>query len=354
MDKKEEFTIRPHLKTLSLVPENQEMPIHFLKKWAIADRYFFRRNHFPYPLLPKESFLLSINGTGVKRSLVFHYKDILSMPSRSHLVTLECSGNKRKKFKPRVYGEQWGDGAISQGWWKGVSLKYLLNITGLHSTAKEVVFEGFDHGKRTDMEGDISFIRSLPLEEALHPDVIIAYEYNNKTIPYKHGFPIRLIVPNWYAMASVKWLKRITVIDYHYEGPFQTFDYMYKPKNGTPYPVTFKNVNSTIQKPLNYDQLDTGTHLVEGLAWTGLGTISLVEISTDNGNTWNSTKLKKNPNQPYSWTTWNYQWNVKEKGEYLIMSRAYDTYGRKQPLESIWNEKGYGYNSINKIHVIVK
>lgn len=140
-------------------------------------------------------------------------QDILRMPSKEVIVPLECSGNKRENFVPRVYGEQWKSGSISQGARRGVPLKYILDIAGLTKSSEEIVFEGHDKGKRKDMDEIVSFKRSLPLSKALHEDTIVVYEYNGKQIPYKRGYPLRLIVPGWYAMVSVKWLKKITVID---------------------------------------------------------------------------------------------------------------------------------------------
>ena len=160
---------------------------------------------------------------------IFSLQEIYSLPSKTIKVVLECSGDKRELFKPKVYGEQWGKGAISQGIWKGVSLRTLLQHTGLIDSAKEIVFEGYDYGERPDSNQLFNFSRSLPLEKALDPATIIAYEYNNHPIPFKHGFPLRLIVPGWYAMASVKWIKKITVIDEEFKGPFQAVDYVYYP-----------------------------------------------------------------------------------------------------------------------------
>ncbi|MBM7573281.1 molybdopterin-dependent oxidoreductase [Aquibacillus albus] len=123
----------------------------------------------------------------------------------------------------------------------------------------------------------------------------MSYEYNNQTIPFKHGYPLRLIVPQWYAMASVKLIKQISVIDSNFKGPFQTIDYVYYPNkenNKNAFPVTTINVNSTIQKPLDKEILNTGTHLIKGITWTGKGFITKLEISVDGGITWLYAKLE--------------------------------------------------------------
>lgn len=348
--------ISPYLFTKKLDPENQESPIYFLDYWNTPSKYFYRRNHFPFPSLTYDNFWLSIYGS-ITQPRLFHYNEIITMPSKSLVVPLECAGNKRSNFNPKVYGEQWEDGAISQGKWTGVSLTYLLNSVGLSKNNQEVVFEGADFGKRTDMQGSFPFKRSLPLEKALHPDTIIAYQYNDKPLSYKHGYPFRLIVPNWYAMASVKWLQKIKIMDQPFKGPFQSDDYVYYPNKNDDKdkkPVTMMNVNSTIQQPLNLSILDTGTHEIRGLAWTGQGQIAEVQLSFDQGETWKDVSIQTLPNEPYSWSRWSYNWDVNNKGEYTIYSRARDSTGRIQPLTAFWNRKGYGYNAVSKITVKVE
>jgi len=191
----------------------------------------------------------------------------------------------------------------------------------------------------------------------LHPDTIIAYELNDKPIPFYQGFPLRLIVPQWYAMTSVKWLKQIKVIDGTFKGPFQTVDYVYYPHEEDDLGarlVTNIKVDSIIQQPTNYSILDMGIHQIYGVAWTGHGIIKKVEISFDKGITWHESEFYQNGNQPYSWVLWKYRWNIPERGEYSIMSRATDSTGKIQPFEGEWNRKGYGYNAVYSIKVKVE
>ena len=162
---------------------------------------------------------------------------------------------KEPNFNPKVYGEQWEDGAISQGKWTGVPLKDLFEKAGSLPIVQEIVFEGADFGKKPGIQKNIPYVRSLPLEKALHPDTIIAYQYNDKPLSFRHGYPLRLIVPNWYAMASVKWLSKIEVIDHSFKGPFQTDDYVYYPHKDNDkekFPVTILHVNSIFNNPLTY------------------------------------------------------------------------------------------------------
>jgi DMSO/TMAO reductase YedYZ molybdopterin-dependent catalytic subunit len=348
--------IEPYLITRELKPENQETPIHFLRQTITPTEYFFIRNHFEYPKQTQHANFLPIEGN-VLRPAVIKYEDLIRMPSKTLVLPLECAGNKRAYFNPEVYGEQWKDGAMSQGIWKGVPLVHLLTFIGLKSTALEVVFEAYDYGKRKDLQGTFNYTRSLPIHKALHPDTLVAYELNGKPIPFKHGYPLRLVVPQWYGMASVKWLKRIIVIDHHFKGPFQEIDYNYYPYKDSDEgktPVTHINVSSIIQRPLSNSILDTGKHSIEGIAWTGAGVIVEVEVSTDGGANWHKAKLSQDLSQPYSWTFWEYNWKVPYKGEYTILSRARDSFGRSQPLEAIWNRKGYGYNAVYTIKIKVE
>lgn len=345
---------RPYLITRTLQPgENQEHPIHFVRRTMTPPEVFYRRNHLPYPKPEEFTYRLPIGGE-VTRQTIFTLGDLQVMPSRAFLVTLECAGNKRAYFEPKVFGEQWKDGAISQGVWKGVPLCTLLKETGLTARACEVVFEGYDYGERTDVEGIFHYCRSLPIIKALHPATIIAYELNGQPIPFKHGYPIRLIVPGWYGMASVKWLKQITVIDHNFKGPWQDIDYNYYPyadSDEGKQPVTTIKVNSTIQEPVDMSILDTSVHEIKGIAWTGNGTIVRVEISLDNGSTWTDTELSQERSEAYAWTFWRYNWQVDKPGEYTITVRASDSSGCVQPLKPEWNRKGYGFNAISRTRI---
>lgn len=340
--------VRPYLTTRSLSPENQETPIHFISlRQPIADSLFYRRNHFPYPILTPESYTLKISGS-VDHPLRLHYSELLNLPSQTNRVLIECSGNKRAYFEEKVFGEQWEHGALSEGIWKGVPLTTLLEYSGINDDAAEVVFRGRDTGVKNGQH--VYYERSLPIDKALHPEVMIAYEYNGKPISHKHGYPFRLIVPGWYGMASVKWLKEITLIKNKFTGPFQTEDYVYYYKNGTSEPVTTHKVNSTIQQPLDKQLVKSGTHAINGIAWTGTAVITKVEISFDKGDSWEEAKLLNTPKE-YQTVSWSYVKEFKSGNIYYISVRATDSEGSTQPANAIWNKKGYGYNSAMTITV---
>jgi len=350
---------KPYLITRSLQPENQEAPIQFINPKSLSNKLFFRRNHFSYPSIFSYHYWLPIRGL-VPTPKIFSLQDLQELPSKTMKVILECAGNKRGFFEPKTFGEQWEKGAISQGIWKGVPLSTLLELTGISDGATEVVIEGYDYGERKDLDSIHTFARSLPLEKALHPDTLIAYEFNHQPIPFKHGYPLRLIVPQWYAMASVKWISQIRLVKEKFKGPFQSIDYIYNPhseNNKDATPVTTIHVNSTIQKPLDMDILNTGMHKIKGIAWTGQGHITKVEVSVDNGNTWNEATIttemaKQKPD--YEWRPWTFNWLACEKGEYTILTKATDSNGRTQPKSPSWNRKGYGYNAIDQIKIKIE
>ena len=349
----DDIKVKPHLLTVSLEPENQETPVHFLNEAITPEDLFFKRNHFSYPTASQIPQSIRIDGF-VRRNVDLSLQTLRSLPAKSLVVPLECAGNRRALFDPGVYGVRWQRGAMSQAEWKGVSLIHLLRLAGVKEGAKEVVFEGADSGEHKGKRG--AYRRSLPLDKALHPDTIVAYDMNRRPIPLKHGYPFRLIVPGWYAMASVKWLQKITVIPGAFEGPFQTDDYVYYPhpeSDDGKSPVTFMKVNSLIQYPIDYSVLEKGVHVIKGWAWTGEGTVNRVEVSLDGARTWKSARIRQDSSQPYSVAMWTYQWHAAQEGEYTIHCRATNSIGQSQPVQPKWNRLGYGYNGIACVRVKV-
>lgn len=345
----------PQLITIQLNPDNRETPINFIGQQSVINSQFFRRNHFDYPIISTN--YLTLIPLQNQPKIVIDYQSILKMPSRKVDIVLECAGNRRNKFKEKASGIQWGPGAVSYGVWKGVSLnKILSNIDISSSKECEVIFTGHDFGLVIETGNKHYFQRSLPLEKALDDDTIIAYEYNNQPITKHHGFPMRLIVPGWYGISSVKWLKSIQVIDKKFVGPFQT-QYTYTARthnNFTPFPVTTINVNSLIQHPLDQSKHQINIPIeINGIAYTGEGNISNVEISFNNTNIWYLTTLRSEPNTKYSWRSWLYKFIPILSGTYIIKIRASDTKGRIQPEFPMPNIENYGYNAISTITISV-
>ncbi|PYZ96403.1 sulfite oxidase [Alteribacter lacisalsi] len=348
-------SVRPFLTTRGLVPENQESPVHYIIPETTEPRFHFRRNHFAYPSLSPLSYWLQVEGH-VENPLWFSLQDLLALPAVTVPALLECAGNKRGLFEPVVYGEQWEKGAISQGYWTGVPLKTLLEKAVVKEGAAEVVTIGMDRGKRPGTEGSVSFARSLPLEKATHEDTIIAYAYNDRSIPFKMGYPLRLIVPGWYAMASVKWLRQIRVSEESFTGPYQTEDYVCYPDKDSDegaFPVTEIKLDSSILQPMQRAILPSGSHTIHGIAWSSTGVIARIYVSTDGGTSWSEAEL--DPEQVgYHWTRWSMEWLDVQPGNYTILSKAVDASGAAQPETAFWNRNGYGYNAVDRVEVKVE
>jgi DMSO/TMAO reductase YedYZ molybdopterin-dependent catalytic subunit len=206
------------LKVLSLDPFNAETRLRCLDDDVTPVPKFYKRNHFSMPDIDAAGYRLSIEGA-VENPLQISYDDIRSLPQVTLAVTLECAGNGRSAFSPEVGGEPWEFGAVGTAEWTGTSLSRVLHQALVKPEAVEVVTEGADHG--VEACAQMSYSRSLSLSEALHPDTLLVWSMNRSALTPEHGFPIRLLVPGWYGMASVKWLTRIKVIEESFRGFFQ-------------------------------------------------------------------------------------------------------------------------------------
>jgi DMSO/TMAO reductase YedYZ molybdopterin-dependent catalytic subunit len=246
---------------------------------------------------------------------------------------MECAGNGRSFLQPHVHGVPWGAGAIGHAEWTGVPLRLLLQKSGLKPQAREIVFVGYDQGSEADHPEIMPFARSLPLAKALDPDTLLAVRMNGELLEPIHGFPLRLLVPGWYGVASVKWLRRIEVIDHVFQGYFQTRKYTIQRQGAESletHVVGPMALKSEIIRPRADEILGLGTNRLFGVAWGGQEAIARVDISTDGGSTWNSAELL-GPQAPHSWTLWEYLWEVAEAGDHVLMARAVSVRGQLQP-----------------------
>src|SRR5437773_12540230 len=213
-------------------PLNLEMPFSRLDSFITPTRSFYVRTHFPIPTIDKDEWWLHVEGE-VEKPFAINYEELLELESMTTPVKLECAGNNRNFLEPKVKGVQWGLGAVGNAEWTGVPLSILLDRAGVKSTAREIILEGADRGKPEDPKsppGEMNFARSIPMKKA--SDVLLAYKMNDVDLPAENGFPVRAIVPGWYAVASIKWLKRIIVTDKPFNGYYQTLDYSYWRREG--------------------------------------------------------------------------------------------------------------------------
>ncbi len=314
--------------------------------------------HFDIPLIDPAAYELEVGGL-VRTPLRLTLDEIKARPAITVPVAMECGGNGRAHLSPRPISAPWHEEAIGCAEWTGTPLKPLLEEAGVLDDAIEILFSGHDRGIDGGVEHD--YERSLPVEEALREDVLLAYEMNGGPLPPQHGFPLRLVVPDWYGMASVKWLRAITAIDQSFSGVQQAIKYRYKQCEDDPgTPVTRKRPRALMVPPGIPDFLSRERHvqagrtLVEGRAWSGFGPVERVEFSPDGGRTWEDAELGE-PLGPYAWRPWSYEWDAREPGEYELCARATDASGRTQPADGdeTWNYGGYGVNAIQRVPVIV-
>ena len=331
-------------------PLNCETPLPELVGGVVMPTArFYVRNNFPIPALDPSEFRLHVTGL-VDRPLAVSLRDLHNMRSQAETVTLECAGNGRTQFDPPVPGERWHYGAVSTAEWSGVPLADVLDRAGVRSGAVEVRFRGADGGEVDNRRGRIRFERSLTVDQARDSDALLAYAMNGEPLPIQHGFPLRLVVPGWYGVASVKWLTEIEVTDRPFDGHYQTEKYVYywdRDGREVREPVTLQRVRALITEPAPGQEAAPGELVVRGLAWSGAAPIAKVEVSV-NGGDWREARLV-GERKRHSWQWWELIAGFDRAGEVTLRARATDLAGRTQPERAEWNKLGYGNNGIHEV-----
>lgn len=346
--------LRAGLVGLSQEPLNCEAPPALLDGDLTPASRFFRRNHFPVPEIDANAWRLEITGL-VRRPQSLGMDELMRFGTVSMVAVLECAGNGRNLYKPAVNGGQWGLGAVGNALWIGVRLADVLAAADIQRGAVEVVFQGADRGTVGGSPETIAFERSLSVADARYSGALLAFAMNDEPLPVRHGYPLRLIVPGKYAVASVKWLTSITVTDKPFKGFFQAGHYMFEwPRGGTVVrqPVAEPAVRALITAPATGEQLPLGTFMIRGIAWSGAAPVTRVMVSLADGD-WQPARLVGKPG-PHSWRRWELPVPSAGPGELTIRARATDGAGRTQPVQPEWNRLGYGGNFIHKISVCLR
>ena len=349
---------RASLQMINPAPFNAEAPPAALIGDITPNEQHYVRSNFDVP--PHDG-TLEIGGA-VDNPLTLTIDDLRSLPPIEQAVTLECAGNGRLAMKPLPAGEPWGDYAVSTARWTGARLRDVLAQARPDASGVDVRFEGADHGAYhlkpilpDSDRANMTFVRALPLSHAIDPaaDVLIAYEMNGEPLPADHGAPFRVVVPHWYAVASVKWLKRIDVLTERYAGEFQTGHYMYQWSDRPDEPVTLMRVRSRITNLASGSIVDRGPYTVRGKAWSGTGPVTAVDVSLTGEGEWQPA-LVEPPKGPYQWQDWSYVWAADAAGRHTLRTRATDSAGNVQPHVPPWNRLGYGSNEIEVVYVDVR
>jgi DMSO/TMAO reductase YedYZ molybdopterin-dependent catalytic subunit len=338
-------------------PEDLETPLAYFDQWQTPNDAFFVRQHLPRPVINEADYRVSLGGR-TEREIQLSLADIRKLPQHKIAAVLECTGNGRGFYQPRVPGIQWGRGAVGNAEWSGPRLIDVLKLAGADLGAGYVTLNGADVGLAKTPD----FIRSLPMRKAIDPNTLLAMNMNGERLPDLHGFPLRLVTPGWDGTSWVKWVNSLTVANEQDQGFFMNPAYRFPKHPGlTGQPVDRADleviegmpVKSYITGHADGDKIRLAATTLRGMAWAGEERITKVDVSTDGGSTWKSAELSEK-GLPYTWRLWTLEWRPPAPGYFTVMSRATDSAGRVQPVVATWNPSGYLFNAIDRIGLLVE
>jgi DMSO/TMAO reductase YedYZ molybdopterin-dependent catalytic subunit len=339
---------------LQLATRNRGMPLEALRYDITPSGLHYLLVHFDIPGIDADSWRLRVGGL-VRRPLELSLDDIRALPQRTAAVTMECAGNGRARLSPRPLSQPWLVEAVSTAEWTGTPLAGVLDAAGIDARAVELVFTGEDRGIQGDDEHD--YARSLTVADALRPEVLLAYEMNGRPLEPQHGFPLRLLVPGWYGMTSVKWLTSIAAVAEPFYGYQQEPAYHYnRDADNVGPPVQRMRAKALMIPPGIPDffsrrrMVDNGRLEIRGRAWSGEAPIAEVELGVDGR--WTPARLDP-PLGEYSWRGWSATWDA-SPGDHELSCRATDAAGNVQPTEQPWNYQGMGNNLVQIVPVTVR
>jgi len=304
---------------------------------------------------------LHIEGN-VAKPLALSFSDLMrKFHSETIAAVNQCSGNSRSRFQPRVAGGQWGSGAMGNARWTGVRLRELLDAAAIKSGSVQVQFQGLEEGEGPDGFGSKYFQKSLDLDNPVLNECLVAYSMNGEPLPMLNGFPVRLVVPGYFATYWMKCLTWIRVLDKPDENFWMKTAYRVPdaPRgNTTPealkaggvkmVPINRMPVRSFLISPDGAAKIPAGMHVaLRGIAFSGSGRVVKLEVSSDDSKTWQSASLGEDFG-PYSFRTWEFAWTPDAPGRYTVAVRATDEKGNVQPDEGVWNPGGYLWNRIER------
>jgi sulfane dehydrogenase subunit SoxC len=341
---------------LQLAVRNHSMPLEALRYPITPIGLHYLLIHYDIPFVDASTWELSVGGR-LRRPLRLGLDEIKARPSVTIPVTLECAGNGRARLSPRPQSQPWLGEAVGTAEWTGTPLGPILADAGLLDEGAHVVFTGLDRGVQGGI--DQVYERSLPLAEARRSEVLLAYAINGQTLPPQHGFPLRLIVPGWYGMTNVKWLRSITVVNGPFDGYQQARAYHFRRTDKDAGEAVTRMLPRALMVPPGVPDFMSrarfvapGMHRIEGRAWSGRAPVAKVEFSDDGGVSWVEAALG-DPVSVYAWLGWTHQWRATTTGDHELCVRATDAEGNTQPPEQNWNLEGVQNNAIQRVRVTV-
>ncbi|MFF7276945.1 sulfite oxidase [Streptomyces griseorubiginosus] len=325
---------------------------------------FFVRNHTATPVLDAGDWRLRLWGDGLRgtpaedKPVEFGYDDLRALPAVTRTAFVECAGNGRSFYTTQqgetVTGTAWTLGAVGVARWRGVRLADVLRRAGLSPYAVDVQPRGLDAEYVSGGESLGRVRRPLPVAKALD-DVLLAYEMNGEPLPYDHGYPVRVLVPSWVGIASIKWVGDIQVSAQPLYSPWNTTFYRLfgpsYPEHGSA-PLTRQTLKSAFELASGATFAAGESHVLHGRSWSGAGGIARVDVSTDGGTHWRRARLHDRP-RPGTWTRWSLPWTPGTPGPTHLLARATDTAGRTQPDTAVPNTQGYLFDAVVRHPVTV-
>jgi DMSO/TMAO reductase YedYZ molybdopterin-dependent catalytic subunit len=345
------------LQELQLAARNHGMPLEALVHDLTPVGLHYLLIHFDIPMVDEEGWQLSVGGH-VRSPLELTLEEMRALPAVSQVVTMECAGNGRARLVPRPLSQPWLGEAVGTAEWTGTPLGPILDRAGILDGAVEVVFTGEDRGVQGEVEQQ--YERSLTLDEARRPEVLLVYAMNGRPLLPQHGFPLRLLVPGWYGMTSVKWLRSITAVTEPFAGYQQAVAYRITQSEEDPGQPVSRIQPRSLMIPPGIPEFFTRARILQptsecvirGRAWSGWGAVVKVEVSTNGGSTWSDATLSAAMGT-HAWTAWSFVWDASSPGEYELCSRATDAAGNIQPVDQPWNLQGLSNNMVQRVQVIV-
>ena len=341
---------------LQLAVRNHSMPLEALEYPITPIGLHYLLTHFDIPAVDPSAWVLTVGGR-VRRPLRLDLAQIKARPSKTIAVTLECAGNGRARLSPRPLSQPWLAEAVGTAEWTGTALGPLLDEAEPLAQGGDVVFTGMDRGIQGEIEQQ--YERSLPLADCHRDEVLLAYEINGQALPPQHGFPLRLIIPGWYGMAHVKWLRGITVLDGDFGGYQQATAYHDRRSDDDSGVAVTRMLPRALMVPPGIPDfasrlrfLAPSRQVLTGRAWSGRGEITKVDVSVDGGQSWRPAALGEHLSE-YAWRPWSFQWDATEPGDYELCVRAGDAAGNVQPATQSWNREGVQNNAVQRVPVVV-
>jgi sulfite dehydrogenase len=351
---------------LTARPPQLETPFGVFNESLLTpnDAFFVRYHLTNSPpraeLLQPDQFRLTVKGK-VTAPLTLSVEELKTRFEHAEVIAVnQCSGNSRGFFQPRVAGGQLGHGAMGCARWRGVRLAEVLKAAAPEATAKQVIFNGLD---TPFVPQTPDFLKAIAVDQALDPELLLAFEMNGEPLPWLNGFPLRLVVPGHYGTYWVKHLHEITVVDDEFKGfwmnpayripdePCAAIEPGTTPKRTIP--ITRYNVRSFITSVADGATLKAGaTALLRGIAFDDGHGIREVVVSADGGRTWRAAELGRQVDK-YAFREWTLPFTPERAGKLTLMARATNRLGQSQPLEPLWNPSGYMRNCVEPVNVLI-